>query len=84
MRNQIKSYMIPKYSKGDIVNINTDSESLPGCKQLKKGKYEIISYRPSLTSKTVMIYTFKSIRKGSTYEYAFSKEWVENNSNLIK
>lgn len=46
---------------------------------------KFLNFRDSLVSNVQFnkIYVLKSIRKNSKYEYRFSQEWIEQNSNKI-
>jgi hypothetical protein len=68
-----KLYSSPALNVGDIIDIkfnNTDVH-IPGTRQLKAGKYEILKYRKALTS-TGSVYDFKSIRKNAKYIFSIN------------
>lgn len=74
----------PKYRIGNIIEVTSEHKALPGIKDLKPGKYEVIGFRDSFTSKVqyYKIYEFVSTRKNSKYVFAFNQEWLEQNSKL--
>ena len=73
--------MLHKYKVGDVISILTNGNSLPGTKQLKVGDYVITKFRKAFTSSD-MVYDFKSVRQNSKYEFAYSQNWLEDNSIL--
>lgn len=72
-----------KYQIGDIIKIKEGYKTIPGVKDLKPGEYIIIRFRPSFLN-SEMVYGFKSTRKNSVYEYYYTQNWVEKNSEKIK
>lgn len=76
----------PKYNIGDIIKIKCDYEKIPGIKQLKSGKYVIISFTDSLSSNIQYdkIYNFISTRKNSKDIRSVSQSWIEENSEICE
>lgn len=76
----------PKYQIGDSIEIIPEYKTIPGSKDLKPGKYKITGFRDSRVSNVEYhkIYEFVQTRKNSKYVFAFSQEWVEQNSKLIQ
>lgn len=75
----------PKYQIGDIIEVAAEHKAGPGIKDLKPGKYAITGFRDPFASKVQYhkIYEFVSIRKNSKYVFAFSQEWLEQNSKKV-
>jgi hypothetical protein len=73
--------MLQKYKVGDTIGVLANGNTLPGTKQLKVGDYVITKFRKSFTSSD-MVYDFKSVRKNSKYEFAYTQKWLEDNSIL--
>jgi len=75
-RGDYNKYKTPLLKEGDNFTLLQDikKSNISGTKQLKKGSYTITTVRKSFFPMydNDYIYDFKSIRKNSSYEYAYS------------